>query len=88
MDCEGDGLWFRAQQFGDKARDQLLAWIGFENIQYYTNDLTRVQSADTVRGGLFFQRQQKPTVVLFLILLENDASPLDDGDWVRVMMSC
>ncbi len=68
MDCERDSLWLRAQQFGDKARDQLLAWIGFENIQYYTNDPTMVQSADpdTVRGAIL-SKAAGAKVVLFLI---------------------
>ena len=75
-----------AQQFGDKARDQLLAWMGFENIKYYPDNPNRVQSAnpDTVRGAILSKAAEANGRPVSYILLENDASPLDDGDWVRV----
>ena len=73
-----------AQSFGDKARDKLLEWMGFRNIQF-KNDSTKVQSAnpDTVRGAVLSKAAEANGRPVSYILLENDAAPLQDRDWVR-----
>lgn len=75
-----------SQRFGDKARDQLLAWMGFKNIQYFPNNPDRVQSSEpeTVRGAILSKAAEANGRPISYILLENDAAPLKDGDWVRV----
>ena len=75
-----------SQRFGDKARDQLLAWMGFKNIQYFPNNPDRVQSSEpeTVRGAILSKAAEANGRPISYILLENDAASLKDGDWVRV----
>ena len=75
-----------AQPFGDKARDQLLAWMGFANIQYYPGNPDRVQSCDpdTVRGAILSKEAEANGRPVSYILLENNANSLEDGDWVKV----
>jgi len=75
-----------AQKFGDKARDQLLSWMGFDNIQFFGNNSTKVESAnpDTIRGAILSKAAETNGRPVSYILFEHDASPLKDGDWVRV----
>lgn len=75
-----------AQPFGDKARDQLLAWMGFKNIKYYPNDPEKVQSCEpeTVRGAILSKAAEANGRPVSYILLEEDAALLEDGDWVKV----
>ncbi len=75
-----------AQRLGDKARDQLLVWMGFKNIQFYPNNPTQVRSCDpeTVRGAILSKAADIYGRPISYVLLEDDAALLDDGNWVKV----
>ncbi len=72
-----------AQPLGAEARDQLLDWMGFENIQYKGN---RVQSSepDAVSGVILSQAADANGRPISYVLLEEDAKQLEDQDWARV----
>lgn len=74
-----------AQPLGDESRDQLLSWMGFENIKYSPHSTT-VQSSDpdTVRGAILSKAAEANGRPVSYILLEKDADRLKDGDWVKV----
>jgi endonuclease YncB( thermonuclease family) len=74
-----------AQKYGDTARDKLLSWMGFKNIQFFDNS-TKVKSAepDTVRGAILSKAAEANGRPVSYILLEHDASSLKNGDWIRV----
>jgi endonuclease YncB( thermonuclease family) len=71
-----------AQPLGAESRDQLLAWMGFENIQYKGN---RVQSSepDVVPGVVLSQAADANGRPISYVLLEKDAKKLEE-DWMRV----
>lgn len=75
-----------AQPFGNKARDQLLAWMGFKNIQYYPNNPEKVQSCEpkTVRGAILSKAAEANGHPVSYLLLDKDAARLEEGDWVKV----
>jgi endonuclease YncB( thermonuclease family) len=75
-----------AQQFGDKARDQLLAWMGFKNIHFFSNNPEKVESCDpeTVRGAILSKAVDVNGRPIVYVLLEEQASLLNYGDWVKV----
>jgi len=72
-----------AQPLGTEAREQLLDWMGFENIQYRGN---RVQSAqpDSIPGVILSQAADAYGRPISYILLAEDAKNLKAEDWVRV----
>ncbi len=72
-----------AQPLGAETRDQLLDWMGFENIQYKGN---RVQSSepDAVSGVILSQAADANGRPISYVLLEEDAKQLEDQDWARV----
>jgi endonuclease YncB( thermonuclease family) len=75
-----------AQPFGKEARDQLLAWMGFENIRCYPNEPDRVESCEPeiVRGAILSKAAETNGRPVAYVMLEEDAACLEDGDWVRL----
>ncbi len=75
-----------AQPFGDKARDHLLCWMGFRNIEYHSNNPDKVLSCEpeTVRGAILSKAAEANGRPVAYVILEADADLLEDGDWVRV----
>lgn len=72
-----------AQPQGAEARDQLLDWMGFANIQYKGN---KVQSAqpEAVSGVILSKAADANGRPISYVLLEADAQKLEDKDWVKV----
>lgn len=72
-----------AQPLGTEARDQLLSWMGFENIQYKGN---RVQSSEpeAISGVILTQAADANGRPISYALLEADAKRLQDGEWAKV----
>ncbi len=72
-----------AQPLGTEARDQLLSWMGFENIEYKGN---RVQSSEpeAISGVILTQAADANGRPISYVLLEAEAKRLQDGDWTKV----
>jgi endonuclease YncB( thermonuclease family) len=75
-----------AQHLGKEARDTLLEWMGFENVEYLSEGSNRVKSSEpeTVRGAILSKAAEANGRPVSYVLLEKDANHLEDGDWVRV----
>lgn len=75
-----------AQPFGDKARDHLLAWMGFKNIRYSSKNLDKIEfcEPEKVRGAILSKAAETNGRPVAYVILEADANLLDDGDWIRV----
>ncbi len=75
-----------AQPLGKEARDKILSWMGFSNIEYFPNDPNRVKSSepDAVRGAILTKAADANGRPIAYVLLEDDADTLDDGGWVQV----
>jgi len=74
-----------AQPLGAEARDQLLAWMGFANIQFAPNSTT-VRAADpaSVPGAILSQAAEANGRPVSYALLAADAHALKDGHWAYV----
>lgn len=72
-----------AQPLGTQARDQLLVWMGFENIKFKGD---RVQSAepDAVSGTILSKAADANGRPVSYVLLESQANQLEDEDWNKV----
>lgn len=72
-----------AQILGEKARDQLLALMGFENIEFSGN---RVKAADpdSVSGAILSKAADANGRPVSYVFLEKDSDLLEDEDWLRV----
>jgi endonuclease YncB( thermonuclease family) len=73
-----------AQPLGAEARDALLEWMGFSNIQLQGTRVTSADPADGIRGGILSKAAEangRPVSWVFV----GDAVPAGaDGDWVRL----
>lgn len=72
-----------AQPLGTQARDQLLAWMGFENIQF-RGDQVQAAEPDSVSGAILSKAADANGRPVSYVLLEEDANKLEDEDWIRV----
>ena len=72
-----------AQPLGTQARDQLLALMGFENIQF-RGDQVQAAEPDSVSGTILSKAADANGRPVSYVLLEGDANQLDDEDWTRV----
>jgi endonuclease YncB( thermonuclease family) len=72
-----------AQPLGSEARDALLGWMGFANLEY---DGTRVTAADPaeVRGAILSKAAEANGRPVSWVFLEADAPPGQSGDWVAL----
>lgn len=75
-----------AQPLGAEARDQLLNWMGFRNIQYAAGDSTKVVSAqpERVAGVVLAQAVEANGRPISYILLEKQARQIKDGSWINL----
>ena len=73
-----------AQPLGAEARDNVLSWMGFDNIVYVNNQSTMVKSANpgSVPGAILTQAAEINGRPVSYILLNQQASQLDEGTWV------
>ncbi len=73
-----------AQPLGAKARDQLLGWMGFENIETRSGDSTTVVNAQppSVRGGILSQAAEANGRPVSYVLLDADLPT--GNDWINV----
>lgn len=72
-----------AQPLGEPARNQLLDWMGFKNIQYKGNRVLSAQP-DAVPGFILSQAADANGRPISYVLLAGDAKKLQDGDWLKV----
>lgn len=72
-----------AQPLGTQARDQLLDWMGFDNIEFAGNQV-RTAEPDTVSGAILSKAADANGRPVSYVLLEEEASVLEDEDWIRV----
>lgn len=72
-----------AQPLGEEARNQLLAWMGFDNIKFAGNQV-QAANPDTVSGTILSQAADANGRPVSYVLLEADAKRLEDEDWIRV----
>jgi endonuclease YncB( thermonuclease family) len=77
-----------AQPLGREARDQLLAWIGFTELEYAPPTATRVTAAtsDAIPAVVFSQAAEfhgRPVAYLVTTIGEEEHLP-PDGEWVLV----
>lgn len=72
-----------AQPLGTQARDQLLAWMGFKNIQF-RGDQVQAAEPDSVSGAILSKAADANGRPVSYVLLEEDANQLEDEDWMRV----
>jgi endonuclease YncB( thermonuclease family) len=72
------------QPLGKEARDQLLDWMGFKNIQYTGNAGNRVTASDPDRipGAILSTAAETNGRPVSYVVLE--AKQLNDGRWVKV----
>jgi len=72
-----------AQPLGAEARDALLGWMGFGNLQF---DGTRVTAADPaeVRGAILSKAAEANGRPVSWVFLEADAPAGQSGDWVAL----
>lgn len=72
-----------AQPLGAEARDALLDWMGFRNLQF---DGTKVTSADPgeVRGAILSKAAEANGRPVSWVFLEADAPAGESGDWVAL----
>jgi endonuclease YncB( thermonuclease family) len=75
-----------AQPLGREARDQLLAWIGFSDLDYAPPGETRVTSAtpESVPAFILSQAAEVNGRPVSYLLLEEQAAPAQDGAWTLV----
>jgi endonuclease YncB( thermonuclease family) len=75
-----------AQPLGAEARDAVLSWMGFDKIVYVNDHSTMVQSADpgSVPGAILSQAAEANGRPVSYILLEQQASQLEEGTWVNL----
>ena len=73
-----------AQPLGKEARDQLLAWMGFENIEYKSDTSTMVESAnpDSIRGAILSQAAETNGRPVSYVLLDADIPK--GTEWIKV----
>ena len=73
-----------AQPLGKEASDNLLSWMGFENIEYKSDRSTMVESAnpDFIRGAILSQAAEANGRPVSYILLDADIPK--GGDWIKV----
>jgi len=76
----------QAQPLGVEARDKLLSWMGFTNIQYKTSPSTMVDSSTPaqVPGTILSQQAEINGRPVSYVLVEADAAGLRDGRWTNV----
>jgi endonuclease YncB( thermonuclease family) len=76
----------QAQPLGVEARDKLLSWMGFTNIQYKTSPSTMVDSSTPaqVPGIILSQQAEINGRPVSYVLVEADAAGLRDGRWTNV----
>lgn len=72
-----------AQPLGTETRDLLLAWMGFENIQF-KGDRVQAAEPESVSGTILSKAADANGRPVSYILLEDDADQLDNEDWTRV----
>ena len=72
-----------AQPLGNQARDQLLALMGFENVQF-RGDQVQAADPDSVSGTILSKAADANGRPVSYVLLEKDANQLEGEDWVRV----
>ncbi|HEY1367151.1 MAG TPA: thermonuclease family protein [Gaiellaceae bacterium] len=74
-----------AQPLGEKARDQLLRWIGFTNVEYATGT-TRVTAAEpaSVRAAILSKAVERNGRPVAFVLLDADAQDLSSGEWTDI----
>ncbi len=73
-----------AQPLGKQARDQLLSWMGFDNIRYKSDQSTMVEEAnpDSVRGAVLSVAAEANGRPVSYVLLESE---LPSGTkWIQV----
>jgi endonuclease YncB( thermonuclease family) len=72
------------QPLGKEARDQLLDWMGFKNVQYTGNAGNRVTASDPDRipGAILSTAAETNGRPVSYVVLE--AKQLNDGRWVKV----
>jgi endonuclease YncB( thermonuclease family) len=75
-----------AQPLGAESRDRLLAWMGFEKIEYVNDSEKTVKSSQpkSVPGAILTKAAETNGRPISYVLLADSAETLPDGDWMRV----
>jgi endonuclease YncB( thermonuclease family) len=75
-----------SQPLGAEARDTLLSWMGFSHIVYLNDHSTMVKSSDpaSIPGAILTQAAEANGRPFSYILLDHQASQLEEGTWVNV----
>src|SRR5262245_14628618 len=74
-----------AQPLGEKARDQLLRWIGFTDVEYAPGT-TRVTASEpaSVRAAILSKAVERNGRPVAFVLLDADAQDLPSGEWTDI----
>jgi endonuclease YncB( thermonuclease family) len=74
-----------AQPLGKEARDELLDWMGFKNIQYKADGLTAESGdPDTVAGAILSKAVERNGRPVSFVLLADDVPQAGSGTWVEL----
>jgi len=75
-----------AQPLGKEARDRLLDWMGFTDIEFAGRNSNTVRDSqpEAVEGTILTKAAETNGRPVSYVLLTADADSLEDGDWVRV----
>jgi endonuclease YncB( thermonuclease family) len=73
-----------AQPLGREARDELLGWMGFENIQFQGTRVTAADPAEGIRGAILSKAAEANGRPVSWVFVEGSVPAGADGDWVRL----